>query len=91
VLGAEVVVNTTYLGMREGDPLPLAAELLESVPVVCDAVYRRGAQTKLVRLARQRGLRTVPGGRMLLYQGVEAQRLWTGREPDVRAMSDALA
>jgi shikimate 5-dehydrogenase len=28
---------------------------------------------------------------MLLYQGVEAQRLWTGREPNVKAMSDAIS
>jgi shikimate 5-dehydrogenase len=28
---------------------------------------------------------------MLLYQGVLAQQLWTGREPNVRAMDGALA
>lgn len=91
VQGADVAINTTYLGMKEGDPLPLPADALDAVSAVCDAVYRRGVETDLVRLARERGLRTVSGGRMLLYQGVQAQRLWTGREPDVRAMSDALA
>jgi shikimate dehydrogenase len=91
VLGADVVVNATYLGMEEGDPLPLPAPDLDAVSAVCDAVYRRGGETDLVRVARERGLQTVSGGRMLLYQGVQAQRLWTGREPDVRAMSDALA
>jgi shikimate dehydrogenase len=44
-----------------------------------------------VRLAKERGLSTVAGERMLLYQGVQAQRLWTGEEPDVEAMSRALA
>jgi shikimate dehydrogenase len=58
--------------------------------VVCDAVYRRGAETRLVRLAKERGLTTVSGDRMLLYQGAYAQRLWTGRAPDVQAMSRAL-
>jgi shikimate 5-dehydrogenase len=33
----------------------------------------------------------IPGERMLLYQGVQAQRIWTGKEPDVGAMSDALS
>jgi shikimate 5-dehydrogenase len=28
---------------------------------------------------------------MLLYQGVQAQRLWTGREPNVKAMSEAIS
>ena len=58
---------------------------------VCDAVYLPGAETALIRAARQRGARVVTGERMLLYQGVEAQRLWTGREPNVKAMSDAIS
>ena len=41
--------------------------------------------------ARERGARVVTGERMLLYQGVLAQRLWTGREPNVKAMDGALA
>jgi shikimate dehydrogenase len=59
--------------------------------VVCDVVYRPGEETRFIRLARERGLRTVSGGRMLLYQGVQAQRVWTGKEPDVGAMSNALS
>ena len=90
-LGADVIVNATYLGMKDGDPLPVPASCLEANTVVCDAVYRRGGETGFVRLARERGLRTVSGERMLLYQGVQAQRIWTGREPDVRAMSRALS
>ena len=58
---------------------------------VCDAVYRPGGETGLIQLAKERGLPTVPGERMLLHQGVQAQRIWTGREPDVAAMSDALS
>ena len=88
---AEVLINATYLGMKEGDPLPLPVEALTAEKVVCDAVYLAAEETSLVRRARGAGARTVPGGRMLLYQGVQAQRLWTGREPDVGVMSDALA
>jgi shikimate dehydrogenase len=88
---ADVVVNATYLGMEDQDPLPLAASCLGTDTAVCDAVYRPGKETGFIRLARERGLRTVSGGRMLLYQGVQAQRIWTGKEPEVRAMSDALS
>jgi shikimate dehydrogenase len=56
---------------------------------VCDAVYGPGGETGLIRLAKELGLRAVPGERMLLYQGVQAQRMWTGQEPDGAAMSDA--
>jgi shikimate dehydrogenase len=89
--GADVIVNATYLGMKDDDPLPVPAGCLETNTVVCDVVYRLDGETGFVRLARERGLRTVSGGRMLLYQGVQAQRIWTGREPDVRAMSRALS
>jgi shikimate dehydrogenase len=89
--GASVIVNATYLGMKDGDPLPLPASCLGTDTVICDAVYRPGRETGFIRLARGRGLRTVSGGQMLLYQGVQAQRIWTGKEPDVRAMSDALS
>jgi shikimate dehydrogenase len=89
--GADVIVNATYLGMKSEDPLPVPASCLGATTAVCDAVYRPGGETRFIRLARERGLRTLSGGRMLLYQGVQAQRLWTDKEPDVRAMSDALA
>lgn len=87
---AEVLINATYLGMKKRDPLPLPAESLSAEKVVCDAVYLAGAETALIRHAREAGARTVSGERMLLYQGVQAQRIWTGREPNVKAMSDAL-
>jgi shikimate dehydrogenase len=88
---AEVVVNATPLGMKDGDPLPIPAELLDEGPAVCDAVYCPGRETALVREARERGARVVTGERMLLYQGVLAQWLWTGREPNVKAMDAAIS
>lgn len=87
---AEVIVNATYLGMKEEDPLPVPGEALTAKRVICDAVYRTGGETKLVRQAKASGARTVSGGRMLLFQGVQAQRVWIGREPDVEVMSNAL-
>jgi shikimate dehydrogenase len=88
---AEVVVNATSLGMKEGDPLPIPAGYVEDGKAVCDAVYRPDAETSLIRLARERGARVATGERMLLYQGVLAQKLWTGREPNVKAMDEAIS
>lgn len=88
---ADVMINATYLGMREEDPLPFPAACLKMEKVVCDAVYSAGRETGLILRARRNGARTVSGGRMLLYQGVQAQRIWTGREPNVSVMSNALA
>jgi shikimate dehydrogenase len=88
---AEVVVNATSLGMREGDPLPIPVQYLNESRAVCDAVYLPGRETPLIRQARERGAPAVTGKRMLLYQGVQAQRLWTGREPNIKAMNDAIS
>ena len=88
---APVVVNATPLGMKDGDPLPLPEAYLDEDRVIIDAVYRPGTETALVRHARDRGATVVAGQRMLLYQGVLAQRLWTGHQPNVAAMDRALA
>lgn len=91
VMWADVIVNTTYLGMKEEDHTPVPVEQLDSGKAVCDIVYRRGNDTDLLSRARCIGARVVSGGRMLLYQGVQAQRIWTGEEPNVEAMSDAIS
>ena len=88
---ADVVVNATPLGMKEDDPLPLPPESVQESRAVCDVVYRPRKETSLVRLAKERGARVVAGGRMLLYQGVLAQKLWTGRNPNVGAMDRAIS
>jgi shikimate dehydrogenase len=87
--GSEVLVNSTYLGMKPDDPLPIPEDALEG-KAVCDAVYVPVGETGLIHRARERGCRVVPGGLMLLHQGVRAQALWTGREPNVEAMRRAI-
>lgn len=87
---AEVIVNATYLGMKDEDPLPVPVDTLSADKAVCDVVYRSESQTSLVRRARDAGARVVSGKKMLLYQGVQAQRIWTGREPRSGVMGDAL-
>ncbi len=88
---ANVVVNATPLGMKEDDPMPVPPEYVRKGRTFCDVVYRPGGETTLVRLARERGVPVVAGDRMLLYQGVLAQKLWTGRDPNVRAMDQAIS
>jgi len=91
MLNADVFVNATPLGMKEEDRLPVPSGYVQQGKAICDAVYRPGKETPLVRLARERNLPVVTGDRMLLYQGVLAQKLWTGREPNVKAMDQAIS
>jgi shikimate dehydrogenase len=49
---------------------------------VSDIIYNP-RETRLLRMAKEAGCRTSNGLFMLLYQGAEAFRLWTGQEMPV--------
>jgi shikimate dehydrogenase len=65
--------------------LPLPADLLDPRLWVADVVYRP-LNTALVQTARARGCRVLDGGRMAVFQAVDAFRLFTGRAPDAGRM-----
>ena len=85
---ADILVNATSVGMEE-DATPVPAAALHGDLAVMDAVYRP-LETRLLRDAADAGATTVDGAWMLLYQGVEAFELWTGRDAPVDAMNEAL-
>ncbi|MGL4611919.1 MAG: shikimate dehydrogenase [Trueperaceae bacterium] len=89
---AEVVVNTTSVGMEHNgiapNESPLAKELLPKQGFVCDIIYRP-TTTKLLRDAKAANLKTQNGLPMLVYQGVEAFRLWTGEDAPAQVMMEA--
>ena len=82
----QVLINTTPLGLKPGDHLPLALEEAPSAIVAFDMVYHRG-ETAWVRLMRQEGLRASDGRAMLIAQGAAAFRRWfPDEEPPVEVM-----
>ncbi|WP_280587992.1 shikimate dehydrogenase [Halorubrum sp. Boch-26] len=89
VAGADVLVNATSVGMDEPEATPVPAAHLHGDLAVLDAVYAP-IETRLLREAADAGATTVDGAWMLLFQGVEAFEIWTGREAPVDAMNAAL-
>jgi shikimate dehydrogenase len=71
----EVLINTTPLGLKAGDHLPIALDEAPGAVVAFDMVYQRG-ETAWVRLMRQQGLRSQDGRGMLVAQGAAAFRYW---------------
>jgi shikimate dehydrogenase len=65
------------------------AEELHSNLTVFDIVYNP-LETRLLREAKTAGAKTISGLLMLVYQGAEAFRLWTGTEPPVELMKKAV-
>lgn len=88
-----LLVNATSLGL-EGNPWP--EDLLERYLTstgqgkVLDLVYSPHGETPLVAAARARGLEARGGEEVLLRQGAEAFRLFTGREAPLDVMRTAL-
>jgi shikimate dehydrogenase len=79
---ADLLVNTTQLGMAGQPPLPIDLAPLLPAAIVCDIVYVP-LQTALVQAAHARGLRAVGGLGMLLYQAVPGFEKWFGARPRV--------
>ena len=87
VAEADLVVNATSLGLKEGDALPLPAEWLQPGQIVYDIVTHA---TPLQQAAAARGCTASDGLGMLLWQGAIAFEHWFGRLPSVELMRRAL-
>lgn len=88
---ARLVVQATSLGMRDGpdeDASPLPAELFHAGQAALDIVYVP-EQTPFLRAARQGGALPLGGLSMLVHQGAESFRRWTGQPPPLDVMFDA--
>jgi shikimate dehydrogenase len=79
---ANLLVNTTSLGMAGQPRLEIDLSALPPHAVVDDIVYVP-LETELLAKARLRGLRTVGGLTMLLHQAVPGFEKWFGRRPEV--------
>ena len=65
---ADLIVNTTSLGLHAGDPLPWDAAIpFRPGQVVYDLIYNR--PTELLALARSQGATAMDGLGMLVHQG----------------------
>ncbi|NIP30830.1 MAG: shikimate dehydrogenase [Candidatus Dadabacteria bacterium] len=86
---SDILINSSSAGMENNNPLDLPIEKLNKDSVVYDLVYKPMI-TPLVEAAREHGYKAESGLSMLLYQGVEAFEIWTGKDAPVEIMREAL-
>ncbi|WP_170760997.1 shikimate dehydrogenase [Ruegeria lacuscaerulensis] len=79
---AELVVNTTSLGMQGQPELRVPLDGLQPGSVVTDLVYAP-LKTRLLQQAEAAGCTTVDGLGMLLHQAVPGFERWFGKRPEV--------
>jgi shikimate dehydrogenase len=87
----QLLVNTTSVGMTPNDWLSPWPEDVPMPPgiVVFDLVYAP-VETRLLRQAKVAGAQSIDGLQMLINQGMESFRLWTGMLPSKEVMSEAV-
>jgi shikimate dehydrogenase len=84
---ADIIINATSVGMKEGSRL-FPGNLLRSGQVVFDIVYNR--RTELQEDAVVAGAQVIDGVMMLVYQGARSFEIWTGKEAPVDVMEKAV-
>ena len=89
VAQSNIVINTTSVGMHPDiDKTPITADMMRPGLVVFDIVYNP-LKTRLLSEAEKAGAITIDGLKMLVLQGAESFRIWTGVEPPVKVMERA--
>ncbi|MFC1500832.1 shikimate dehydrogenase [Elusimicrobiota bacterium] len=85
---ADIVINATPIGMKNSKQSLINKNLLRKNLFVYDLVYNH--ETRLIKDAKKIGAKAYNGIGMLLYQGVLAFELWTGKKAPVSIMRKSL-
>jgi 3-dehydroquinate dehydratase / shikimate dehydrogenase len=92
-LDFDVIINATPVGMGNTRESPLNPEEIRA-KIVFDMVYDP-AETRLLKLAKERGAEVIPGSVMFVQQAARQFEIWTGkpapREEMLRIVTLALA
>ena len=87
---SHILVQATSIGLNDGDAIPpINLASLAPEMIVAD-VIASPPNTRLLKAARERGLKTLDGLGMIVNQGAIGFKLWTGVDPDVAVMREAV-
>ncbi len=90
IQSCDILINSTAVGMTpKTSETIVTSEMMHSKLVVFDIVYNP-VETMLLQEARKAGAKTIDGVAMLIYQGAEAFRIWTGKTPPLDVMEKAV-
>lgn len=86
---SRILTNATSVGMAPNTEQSIITDksLFHEDLIVSDIIYNP-EETLLLRLAKEAGCATFNGLYMLLYQGAEAFRIWTGKDMPVSLIKE---
>ncbi len=74
------IINTTSLGMNNESLIAIKPNAIPETALVSDLVYTP-LETNFLKIAKNRGSRTVDGLGMLIHQGIPGFEAWFGQKP----------
>jgi shikimate dehydrogenase len=77
----DIIINTTSLGMKNGNNFEKTLENLKSTLVYYDVIYNP-AETPMIKHLKKKGIKTFNGLDMLILQGQKSFFLWNNLNPD---------
>jgi len=89
ISGSAILTNGTSVGMAPDIDKSIITDIgmFHKDLIVSDVIYNP-RETLLLKQAKEAGCRTQNGLNMLLYQGAEAFKLWTGQEMPVELIKE---
>lgn len=85
----DVIINATPVGMEGNrDPLPISEQDFKA-KYFFEMVYNP-AETRMVKIARSKGLHVILGSEMFVQQGARQFEIWTGKPAPVQEMQRVL-
>jgi shikimate dehydrogenase len=86
---ADIIINTTPIGLKQKQETPFPKKYISSNQVVFDAVYDI-QETQLIKETKEQGAKYISGIEMLFNQGFAQFKLFTGFDAPIDAMRKAL-
>lgn len=87
----DIIINTTPIGMypkHEVKP-PINTDKINSKHTVMDIIYNP-LETQLLKCAKKQKATIIPGTHMLINQGIEAFKIFTGKTPSYESFEKPL-
>ncbi len=88
IQSADIIINTTSVGLHNKNEVLVPKEYITKNQIVFDIVY--GAETQLLKDAKEQGAQTIAGIEMLLHQGAAQFKLYTEHDAPIEAMRKVL-
>ena len=85
----DVIINATPVGMEGSRPQTPLEESDLRARYLFEMVYNP-AETRLVQMARAKGIQVIPGTEMFVHQGARQFEIWTGKPAPVEDMHRAV-